>query len=220
MKIAILIYPKFTVLDATGPFEMLAHTPGVDVKFVAKEKGTITSETGFLKVEATADFTEVQTADVLVVPGAADVTAAAADPDTLNWIRKIHKTTQFTTSVCTGSLILGAAGILKNLKATTHWAAKEELEKTGATYQAARWVEEGKIITAAGVSAGIDMALYLLSKLANKDTAMIVQLATEYDPAPPFTSGSPKTAPSHILDISTALFNARTEGYRYDDYHS
>ncbi|UTW58484.1 DJ-1/PfpI family protein [Kordiimonas sp. SCSIO 12603] len=211
MKIAILLYPNFTALDAIGPYEMLAHGPMVDLQFVAKKKEIISSETGFLNIQATASFDEIEQADILVVPGGPGEAAAARDSETLAWIRKIHETTRFTTSVCTGSIILGAASLLNGLNATTHWAAAKHLEQFGASYQAERWVQEGKIITAAGVSAGIDMALYMVGEIMGPDAAQMIQLSTEYDPAPPYNAGSLAKAPPHISAAMTQHFSASME---------
>lgn len=211
MKIAILLYPNFTALDAIGPYEILAHGPMVDLQFVAKTKDLIASETGFLNIKPTASFSDIESADILVIPGGPGEAAAARDAETLDWIKKIHATTRFTTSVCTGSIILGAAGLLKGLNATTHWAAARHLEKLGATYKAERWVREGKIITAAGVSAGIDMALYMVGEIMGPDAAQMIQLSTEYDPAPPFNAGSLEKAPAHIGEAMTHHFKASME---------
>lgn len=206
MKIAILLYPGFTSLDAIGPYETLVHAPGVEMMLVAKEKKLLTGEVDVFKMMPSHDFSEVDSADILLIPGGPGETPAANDPETVNWIRKIHKTTKYTTSVCTGSLILAKAGLLEGKTATTHWAAAKILEAFGVPYKAERWVEEGKVITAAGVSAGIDMALYLVGKLLSPEVAMSLQLGIEYDPQPPYDSGSVAKADPDIHRNLAAMF--------------
>lgn len=208
MKIAILLYPNFTALDAIGPYEMLAHIPGNTVSFVAKDKGLIAADSGVLKIEATHSIDEIDSCDILIIPGGHGEFAVRDDEKTITWIQKIHETTRFTTSVCTGSMLLAKAGVLEGLNATSHWAAEKWLPEFGATYQAERWVEEGKIITAAGVSAGMDMALYLIAKIFGEDAAKTVQLATEYDPLPPFDSGSVAKANPQAVTRILQLFEA------------
>ena len=208
MQIAILLYPEFTALDAIGPYEMFAHVPGHKVTFVAKEKGLIPADTGVLKIAATHSISEVDACDILIIPGGGGEFAARKDEHILNWIRKIHETTKYTTTVCTGSLLLAKTGLLNGVDATSHWAAEKWLEELGDTYKAERWVERGKIITAAGVSAGIDMALYLIGKLHGESVAKTVQLATEYDPDPPFDSGSVAKADPRSVETISKLFDA------------
>lgn len=208
MQIAILLYPNFTALDAIGPYEMLAHVPGNTVTFVAKEKGLIPADTGVLKIEASHSIEEITSCDILIIPGGEGEFAARDDADAIDWIRTIHETTKFTTSVCTGSLLLAKAGLLNGLNATSHWAAEKWMNDLGAHYVAERWVENGKIITAAGVSAGIDMALYLISKTHGDAMAKTVQLATEYDPDPPFDSGSVAKADEWSVETISKIFDA------------
>ncbi len=209
MEIAVLLYDNFTALDCIGPYEVLSRIPAVDLKFVALKRGTVKSDTRMLGIEATHSIDEVPAPDILLVPGGPGDDAAAAEPRITAWLAKAHETTKWTTSVCTGSLILGAAGILKGLDATTHWAAYERLAATGATPVAERWVRRGKVITAAGVSAGIDMGIYLLGEEVSEDFAQMIQLAIEYDPQPPFEAGSPATAPAHIKGMVEAFFAAQ-----------
>ena len=191
MNIAILLYEGLTALDAIGPYEVLSLLPSARIQFVAKEIGAKRTDNGFLALSADYSFADAPRPDIVVVPGSSTSTLAPmADRETLDWLRDIHATTQWTSSVCSGALILGAAGLLKGKKATTHWVALKYLEKFGAEAVHERIVEQGRIITAAGVSAGIDMALYLAAKVAGVETAQAIQLMIEYDPQPPFDTGS------------------------------
>jgi len=195
MQIAFLIYEGLTSLDIIGPYEALCRIVNTDVRFVAKQPGEYRVDTGAFGFQVDHGLADVPAPDVFVIPGGLRGTIAAAqDEQILGWVRSAHEHTRFSTSVCTGSLILGAAGLLQGLRATTHWAAKAMLEGHGARYTEERVVREGKIITAAGVSAGIDMALHLIAELADPDTARTIQLALEYDPQPPFDAGSPSKA--------------------------
>lgn len=199
MNIAILLYEGLTALDAIGPYEVLSLLPGARVQFVARECGAKRTDNGFLALTADYSFADVTAPDVVVVPGSSTSTLAPmADRETLDWLRRVHETTEWTTSVCSGALILGAAGLLKGKKATTHWIALRLLGQFGAEATTERIVEQGKIITAAGVSAGIDMALYLASKIAGEETAQAIQLSIEYDPQPPFDTGSVSKAPPNV----------------------
>jgi len=216
MKIAILLYPNFTALDAIGPYEMLVHTPGVEVMFVAKDKSLLTGEKDVFKIMPSHDFDDVLEADILLIPGGPGDVDAATDTATIEWVKKIHANSRYTTSVCTGALVLAKAGILKGKSATTHWAAADALERLGSTYKAERWVQEGKVITAAGVSAGIDMALYLLGKLHGEAAAKSIQLATEYDPQPPFYSGSVAKADPEIYEAMKTVLDSSI-GARYGE---
>jgi putative intracellular protease/amidase len=204
MNIAILLYEGFTALDAIGPYEVLARLPGAEVTFVAAVPGVVTSDTGFLKVTATRGIDEVTEADILLVPGGPGDERVMRHAPTLAWIRRLHERTTWTTSVCTGALILGAAGILRGLPATTHWASLEALRAFGAEPVKARAVESGKVVTAAGVSAGIDMALRLMQRIAGDDMARAVQLGIEYDPDPPFDAGSPEKLPAEVVEMLRA----------------
>jgi putative intracellular protease/amidase len=213
MKIVILLYEGFTALDAIGPYEVLSRLPGVTVTFAAAEAGIVTSDTGFLKLVATAGIADVTEADIVLVPGGPGDEAVRRHEPTLAWLRRIHEQTTWTTSVCTGSLILGAAGLLRGLRATTHWAFFEELRSFGADPAKARAVESGKIVTAAGVSAGIDMALRLVQRIAGDDLARGIQLGIEYDPDPPFDAGSPEKLPTEMVELVRA-FGAATRAAR------
>jgi len=201
MQIALALYPKFTALDIVGPFQVLADVPGHEVVFVAGEAGPVVDHTGRCPLVATATFADVTAPDVVVVPGEL---FADRDDRVVQWLRQVHPSTTWTTSVCTGSLYLAAAGILDGLDATTHWARADQLERLGARYTEQRVVEQGKVITAAGVSSGIDMALTLLDRMYGPAIAQSVQLAIEYDPRPPFDAGSPSKAPADVLELAKA----------------
>ena len=202
MDIVIPIFPDFTALDAIGPYEVLRLLPDAKVTFAAAERGVVRTDSQMVGLHADATLAEIESADVLVVPGGWGTRAGMKDETLLSWVRRIHETTQFTTSVCTGSLVLGAAGLLTGLKATTHWANTDLLERTGATYSAERVVRQGKIVTAAGVSSGIDMALTLAAQIAGDDVAKSIQLIIEYDPQPPFDAGSPAKAGPAIVALT------------------
>jgi putative intracellular protease/amidase len=203
MKIAILIYDGFTALDAIGPYEVLSCLPGAKVHFVSTEPGPKRAHTNFLSVMADYALNDISDPEIILVPGGTKGTMAAAeDPRILSWLRKAHETSRWTTSVCTGSLILGAAGILKGVQATTHWYARDFLQKFGAQYLSERVVRQGKIITAAGVSSGIDMALQLAKEVSGPEMAKTIQLIIEYDPKPPFDSGSIAKAEPSIVQLA------------------
>lgn len=205
MQIAIPLFDRFTALDAIGPYEVLSRLPGASVHFVAAERGTPRSDNGMLAITADQAYGDVPHPDVLVVPGGIGTRALIDHEPTLDWVRGAHERSQWTTSVCTGSLVLGAAGILKGLEATTHWAARGFLEHFGARPSSERVVEQGKVITAAGVSSGIDMALTLAAKIAGDDVAQVIQLYIEYDPQPPFAAGSLEKAPERIVEMARAV---------------
>jgi transcriptional regulator GlxA family with amidase domain len=210
-RIAILLYDGLTALDAVGPYEVLCRVPDASVVTVAKRAGQIRTDTGVLGLVADRSLRQVSHADVLVVPGAGNrgVIAAMEDAETVDWVRRMHQRTKWTTSVCVGSLILGAAGLLRGVPATTYWASRSYMEATfGAIYTPGRFVESGKIITAAGVSAGIDMALHLAAKLAGETVAQALQLAVEYDPDPPFDTGSPEKAGPELQQLALRLLEA------------
>lgn len=211
MEIAFLFYEGMTALDAIGPHEILSRLPGAIVKRVSQEPGAICTDCAGLGLTAEFGFRDVLRADLLVLPGGAAARTLRDCPEALEWVRAIHATTQWTASVCTGSLILGAAGLLKGVRATTHWAAFERLERWGAIPTRARVVEDGKVITGAGVSAGIDMALTLFAKIAGQQAAEALQLGIEYDPEPPFDKGSPEKADPVILEVMQARLSARFE---------
>lgn len=213
MKIAILLYEGMTALDAIGPYDVLRQLPGAEVVFVGDTAGVKRTEHQPLGLVADRSLAEVPSADVVVVPGGFGQERVMRDAQTLDWLRSIHATTQWTTSVCTGSLILAAAGLLRGLKATTHWGYLESLREFGAEPVAERVVEQGKIITAAGVSAGIDMGLRLAARIAGDDVARAIQLGIEYDPDPPFDAGSPKKAPPHVVQLVRDLMEAKRKDY-------
>jgi transcriptional regulator GlxA family with amidase domain len=192
MQVAIPLFPRFTALDAIGPYEVLQRIPSIDVTFIGKERGEVRSENGMLGITVDATFEEMPHPDIVVFPGGVGTRPLVTDEHVLEWVRKAHESSTFTTSVCTGSLVLGGAGLLNGLTATTHWACYSELEATGAKPTAERVVEhlDRRIITAAGVSSGIDMALRLLELLVDRTAAQAAQLMIEYDPQPPFDCGA------------------------------
>jgi len=205
MLIAIPIYDRFTALDAVGPYEVLSRLPGAEVAFVAEQPGPVRTDTRALALVADRALSEVDACDIVVVPGGPG-TRAMLEPNPLHdWLRAVDATTQWTTSVCTGALLLGAAGLLDGLDATTHWTALDLLASLGARPTEGRFVPQGKIVTAAGVSAGIDMALWLAAQVAGDDVAKAIQLGIEYQPEPPFSSGSTATAPSQIVELVRSL---------------
>lgn len=199
MRIAALIYENFTQLDLVGPLEVLSLLPEVDIRVGATTRGVVWADNGVLPMIAPFDVDEIEAADVLVIPGGTGTLAALEDLRLVAAVRRIHAGTHWTCSVCTGSLLLGAAGLLAGDEATTHWSMMEALAGLGAKPVSKRWVESGKIMTAAGVSAGIDMALHLVAKLADDEVAKAIQLAIEYDPAPPFDAGSPVKAGAKVM---------------------
>jgi putative intracellular protease/amidase len=204
MKIAVPIFDQVTALDAIGPYEVLSRLPGAELKFVSFEPGPVRTDDRMLALHADAALEDMPDPDVLVVPGGFGTRALMKDERMLAWVRRAHETTRWTTSVCTGSLVLGAAGLLDGLEATTHWAAMDILAGLGAKPAGRRVVEQGKIVTAAGVSAGIDMALLLAGRIAGDTVAQAIQLGIEYDPQPPYDAGSPEKAPSEVVDFIRA----------------
>jgi transcriptional regulator GlxA family with amidase domain len=192
VQIAIPLFPQFTALDGIGPYEVLQRIPTFDITFVGHRRGEVRSENGMLGITVDATFEELTRPDIIVFPGGVGTRPLVHDQRVLEWLRTAHATTRFTTSVCTGSLVLGAAGLLQGLTATTHWACYPELEAHGARATAQRVVQhlEQRIITAAGVSSGIDMALRLVELLVDRTAAEASQLMIEYDPQPPFDCGS------------------------------
>jgi len=207
MEIAILLFDGTTHLDSVGPYEVLHNLPDTDVKFVAKAKGAYRDRCGMLSLNADFSLDEVTAPDILVVPGGGGADAAAEDRELTDWVAAVHATTTWTTSVCTGALILGGAGILDGIKATTHWRALDTLRTFGAEPVTERVVREGKVITAAGVSSGIDMALTLAAEVAGDDIAKAIQLGIEYDPEPPFDAGDHTKAPEDRIALWRAGIN-------------
>ncbi len=191
-QVAIPLFPKCTALDAVGPYEVLQRIPTLDVTFVGHRRGEVRTENGRLGLMVDATFDEIPRPDLIVFPGGVGSRALEQDDAVLAWLSGAHTTTRLTTSVCTGSLVLGAAGLLTGLTATTHWACYDELAAHGARPTAERVVEhlDRRIITSAGVSSGIDMALRLVELLVDPTAAMASQLMIEYDPQPPFDSGA------------------------------
>ena len=209
MEIVIPIFDGITALDAVGPYEVLSRLPGAELKFAALEPGPKRTENDVLALFADHALAELPHPELVVVPGGFGTRALMHDEAMLDWVRGAHERSEWTTSVCTGALILGAAGILRGLKATTHWLSLDMLRDLGAEPTLERVVEEGKVITAAGVSSGIDMALRLAASIAGDEVAQGIQLAIEYDPQPPFDAGSPEKAPEAIVERLRALGAAR-----------
>ena len=210
MKIAIPLYDRFTALDAVGPFEVLARVPGAEVTWLGPEAGPVSTDNGLTLVTGAA-YEELPDPDIVLVPGGLGTYAALEDERLVEWIRRAHETSQWTTSVCTGSILLAEAGVLAGLEATTHWLDLEALERLGAQPTGRRVVEQGKVITAAGVSSGIDMGLVLAARIAGTEVAQAIQLAIEYDPQPPFDAGSTEKAPPEIVDLVRSVAAARAD---------
>jgi putative intracellular protease/amidase len=201
MNTAILLYPGFTALDAIGPYEVLSRLPGARVTFVAAAAGPVKTDNVMLTVLAERSLEEVPAPEIVLVPGGPGEVAARAGGPALDWLRAAHETSTWTTSVCTGSLILAAAGLLEGKRATGHWLAMEKLRELGAEAVSERVVFDGKLVTAAGVSSGIDMALTLAARIAGEQVAQAIQLGIEYDPQPPFDAGAPHKAPAEIVAL-------------------
>ncbi|MEU6993922.1 DJ-1/PfpI family protein [Streptomyces sp. NPDC046465] len=199
MQIAIALYERFTVLDAIGPYQTLNSLPGYETVFVAEQAGPVRDDSGSLALVADKTFDEVRSPDIVVVPGGPGQSDQMENEALLDWLRTVDATSTWTTSVCTGSLALAAAGLLKGRRATSHWCALGELERLGVEPTGERVVFDGKYVTGAGVSAGIDMGLTLAGRIAGDEHAQSVQLMTEYDPQPPYDAGSPEKAPAHIV---------------------
>lgn len=205
-QIAIVVYPGFTALDFIGPYEVLRNLPDAEVRFVWHEPGPITADSGVLIVGATHSFDETPSPDVLLVPGGMTTMEHARDEKLLDWVRHAHQTASWTASVCSGSVILASAGLLDGKRATSHWMALTALKALGATpVSDERVVHEGNIVTGAGVSAGIDVAMWLAGQIAGEGRAKTIQLAIEYDPQPPFDSGHMSKASAATKAAATAL---------------
>jgi transcriptional regulator GlxA family with amidase domain len=207
MKVALVLHPGFTALDVVGPFQVLAAAPGVETMLVAHELGSVADDTARCPLVATATFSDVPAPEVVVVPGSE--LSLDLDPVVVDWLRKAHATTSWTTSVGTGSSYLAAAGVLAGKEATTHWASPARIGGAGAHWSSRRVVHDGRVITAAGSTAGIDMALTLLGLSHGPAVAQAVQLAIEYDPEPPYDAGSPAKAPHQISDLVRSYYLQR-----------
>ncbi|MEU2252686.1 DJ-1/PfpI family protein [Nocardia xishanensis] len=205
MQIAVVLYPGMTALDAIGPYEVLRFAPGAEIRFVGHEVGPVVTDSGALALGVTHTFDETQAPRLVVVPGGPAATAVAADERVLDWLRTVHRTSDWTVSVCTGSLVLAAAGLLDGKPATTHWAAQRALGLLGASPKPGeRYVIGDRVATAAGVSAGIDLALWLVGELFGRERAEVIQLDIEYDPRPPFDAGHPDKADAKVRRTALA----------------
>lgn len=201
MQIAIFLYPGVTALDAVGPYEVLSRIPDVELAFVGEQVGEVRSDTGLLGLTVDRTLRDVPHPDILLVPGGTGLADILEAQELHAWLHEADEHSTWTTSVCTGALLLAAAGVITGRKATTHWLAMEELERRGVTGVHERFVQDGKYMTSAGVSAGIDMALALVERVSGPLMPKLIQLATEYDPRPPFDAGSPHTAPRRLVDL-------------------
>jgi transcriptional regulator GlxA family with amidase domain len=204
VQVAILIFDGLTALDAIGPYEVLAATPGIDLRFCSLEPGPKRTDSKALALTADHSLDEIASPDVVLVPGGEGNRPLLEDERVLSWLRDVDAGSKWTTSVCTGALVLGAAGLLEGKRATTHWLYRDVLRAFGAEPVTERVVADGKVITAAGVSSGIDMALDLVRRERGDEVAQSVQLTIEYDPQPPFEAGSPEKAPTQIVEAVTA----------------
>lgn len=207
MQIAIVLYPGLTALDAIGPYEVLRLLPDAEIRFVGPEPGPVVTDSGVLFLGVTHSYAETPKPDIVLVPGSGPRTATMmADKPLTDWLRQVHETTRWTTSVCTGAMILAAAGILDGKPATTHWNVQAALAAMGVQAQRGeRIVHTGKIVTAAGVSAGIDLGLWLAGEIAGRERAETIQLYIEYDPHPPFDAGHPSKASKTVIDNAKKL---------------
>ena len=204
MQIVIALYDRFTALDAVGPHQVLAHVPGAEVIFASERARSVSDETGTLTLVADASYADVPAPDILLVPGGPGQSAQMGDTPLRDWLLAADRTTTWTTSVCTGALILASTGLLDGRQATTYWLAMNELARLGAKPVHDRYVFDGKYATSAGVSAGLDMALALAARLTDDETAQAIQLGIEYAPDPPYNAGSPATAPPHLVAAQRA----------------
>jgi transcriptional regulator GlxA family with amidase domain len=209
MNLVFFVFDGITALDVVGPYEVLSRLPGARSTFVAPARGTVRTDNQILGLVADASIDEVATADLLLVPGGFATRRLERDERVLSWVRTMDAATSITASVCTGALVLAAAGLLRGRRANTHWAVRERLAEYGAIPTAARVVRDGKYATAAGVSAGIDLALSLAVELAGAEVASAIQLALEYDPDPPLDAGDATRAPAPVRDAVLARIRAR-----------
>ena len=209
MQVAIGLYPGFTALDAVGPYQVLSNLPGADVVLCAETAGPVPDDSGRMTLLVERTFADVPRPEILLVPGGMVTRRIAAERGAIvDWIAGAHPTTRYTASVCTGALLLGAAGILDGLDATTHWCAYDHLARYGARPTEQRVVFQGRVVTGAGVSAGIDLGLALAAALQGPEVAQAIQLGIEYDPQPPFDAGSPSKAPQHIRELVSAMMSS------------
>ncbi|MFJ3725832.1 DJ-1/PfpI family protein [Streptomyces sp. NPDC090045] len=199
MQIAVLLYDRFTALDAIGPFDTLGRLPDAEVVFVSERPGPVRTDNGSLALVADKALGEVTRPDIVIVPGGPHPEVEMKNPAVMEWLRAVDATSTWTTSVCTGSLLLAAAGLLDGRRAAGHWLYLDQLPQFGAEPTGERVVFDGKYVTAAGVSSGIDMGLTLLGRIAGDEIAQTVQLMTEYDPQPPYDAGSPEKAPAELV---------------------
>jgi transcriptional regulator GlxA family with amidase domain len=204
MQIAFVLYRDMTALDTIGPYEVLSRLPGASITFTATAAGPVKTDTGVLELGATSDFSDITAPDVVVVPGGPDIAAQLANTELQEWLRSVEAGASWMTSVCSGSLSLAAAGLLRGRPATSHWLVAERLREFGAVPSPERVVIDGRYATAAGVSAGIDLGLTLAARIAGPQVAQTIQLAIEYDPRPPFAAGSPASAPPELVSFLRA----------------
>jgi cyclohexyl-isocyanide hydratase len=212
-RIVFILYPRLTQLDFTGPYEVLGRMPGAEILIASKDGGTLVTEMGltFADLRALAD---IESCDMIMVPGGPGQTEAMLDPDFMAEVRRLGTSARYVTSVCTGSLILAAAGLLKGKRAGSHWAYRELLSAFGAIPDDARVVRDGNAITGGGVTAGIDIALSIVADLKGEENAKMIQLMIEYAPAPPFNSGRPETASPETVAAVKQRFAAFAEARR------
>jgi transcriptional regulator GlxA family with amidase domain len=203
MKIAILLFDNYTALDVVGPYEVLSNIPNSKIYFAAEKPGLYKNNKG-IQISADYSLSDIEDPEIVVIPGGFGIDAVLDNKEILKWINMANEKSQWTTSVCSGALLLASAGILNGRKVTTHWNRIEQLKKYSVEFVNGRYVKDGKIITSAGVSAGIDMSLYLASLIVNENFAKAVQLAIEYDPKPPFDCGSPEKAPKEMVEMIRA----------------
>lgn len=216
MQVAIVVYPGMTALDAVGPYEVLRFVPGAEIRFVSRKPGPVVTDSKVLVLEATHSYEETPSPDIVIVPGSeADTTTAMADGALIGWLKRVHDTSRWTVSVCSGALVLASAGLLEGRPATTHWIAQRPLEQMGAEARPnQRIVRSGKIVTAAGVSAGIDVALWLVKETFGRRRAEIIQLILEYDPQPPVDAGHPDKAVPEVRRAARSEMRRRMKNPR------
>jgi cyclohexyl-isocyanide hydratase len=213
MNIGFVLFPNLTQLDFTGPLQVLHRMPGATTHILAKTQDPVPSDCG-LGLVPTGTFAGAPQLDLICIPGGFGVAAAMGDAETVDFVARQAEQARWVTSVCTGAFLLGKAGLLQGKKATTHWAYVDLLSICGAEPTPQRVVRDGRLITAGGVTSGIDFGLSLLAEVAGAEVAQGVQLGIEYDPAPPFDSGHPSRAPKPVLEKALVRYEAAREGYR------